>query len=61
MPVDIRPLYRLRKYQTDVNNEHIRLEMEYDILEGDWTDAGMFESLLVANQMLNQCRNGLEM
>lgn len=38
---------------TGVNNEYIRLgELAYDILEGDWTDAGTFESLLYANQML---------
>ena len=43
---------------TDVNNEYIkRGEMEYDILEGDWTDAGTFESLQVANQMLLGCDN----
>jgi glucose-1-phosphate thymidylyltransferase len=46
---------------TDVNNEYIkRGEMEYDILEGDWTDAGTFESLQVANQMLLECNNELE-
>ncbi len=46
---------------TDVNNAYIRLsEMEYDILEGDWTDAGTFESLLLANQMLNRCRNEIQ-
>lgn len=38
---------------TDINNEYIKLgEMEYDILEGDWTDAGTFESLQIANRML---------
>lgn len=43
---------------TDVNNEYIkRSEMEYDILEGDWTDAGTFESLQIANQMLLECNN----
>lgn len=43
---------------TDVNNEYIkRGEMEYDILEGDWTDAGTFESLQIANQMLRGCNN----
>ena len=43
---------------TDVNNQYIkRGEMEYDVLEGDWTDAGTFESLQVANQMLLECSN----
>ncbi len=43
---------------TDVLNEYIkRSELEYDILSGDWTDAGTFESLSVANEILNQCRN----
>ena len=46
---------------TDVNNEYIkRSELEYDILEGDWTDAGTFESLFVANQMLNKCENKIQ-
>jgi len=43
---------------TDVNNEYIKIgEMQYDILEGDWTDAGTFESLQIANQMLLNCNN----
>ena len=43
---------------TDVNNEYIkRGEMEYDILEGEWMDAGTFESLQIANQMLLECNN----
>jgi glucose-1-phosphate thymidylyltransferase len=43
---------------SDVNNEYIKLsEMEYDILEGDWTDAGTFESLQIANRMLLECNN----
>jgi len=38
---------------TDVNNEYIKLgELNYEILEGDWTDAGTFESLLQANNLL---------
>ncbi len=43
---------------TDVNNEYVRRgEMEYDILEGEWMDAGTFESLQIANRMLLQCNN----
>lgn len=38
---------------TDVNNAYIRMgQMEYDILEGFWTDAGTFDSLLRANELV---------
>jgi len=37
---------------TEVNNQYIKLgELTYDILEGDWTDAGTFESLNFANKL----------
>jgi glucose-1-phosphate thymidylyltransferase len=40
---------------TDVNNKYIELgEMTYDILDGWWTDAGTFESLLLANNLVAQ-------
>jgi glucose-1-phosphate thymidylyltransferase len=40
---------------TDVNNRYIEEgTMTYDILEGWWTDAGTFESLLRANQLVAQ-------
>jgi glucose-1-phosphate thymidylyltransferase len=40
---------------TDVNNRYIEQgTMTYDILEGWWTDAGTFESLLRANQLVAQ-------
>ena len=40
---------------TDVNNRYIeRGELTYDILEGWWTDAGTFESLLRANKLVAQ-------
>lgn len=46
---------------TDVNNEYIKLgNMEYDVLEGDWTDAGTFESLQFANKLLFACNNKIE-
>jgi glucose-1-phosphate thymidylyltransferase len=42
---------------TDVNNAYIaRGTMAYDILEGWWTDAGTFESLLRANNLVAQLR-----
>lgn len=38
---------------TDVNNEYInRRQLEYNVVEGRWTDAGTFESLGEANQIL---------
>jgi glucose-1-phosphate thymidylyltransferase len=40
---------------TDVNNRYIEKGMmTWDILEGWWTDAGTFESLLRANQLVAQ-------
>src|SRR3989338_7535963 len=37
---------------TDVNNAYIKLgQLTYDILEGEWTDAGTFESLNYANKL----------
>jgi len=40
---------------TDVNNAYIaRGEMQYDVLEGWWTDAGTFESLFRANQLVRE-------
>jgi glucose-1-phosphate thymidylyltransferase len=40
---------------TDVNNRYIEKGlMTWDILEGWWTDAGTFESLLRANQWVSQ-------
>ncbi len=38
---------------TDVNNYYIRQgAMTYEIVKGDWTDAGTFESLLRANNLI---------
>jgi glucose-1-phosphate thymidylyltransferase len=38
---------------TDVNNAYIREgDLYYDILQGWWTDAGQFESLFRANQLV---------
>ena len=38
---------------TSVNNKYIELgELEYDIYDGHWTDAGTFESLHEANQLM---------
>ena len=38
---------------SSVNNEYVRRkQMTYGIVEGDWTDAGTFESLQYANNLL---------
>ncbi|MBI3313336.1 MAG: NTP transferase domain-containing protein [Candidatus Omnitrophica bacterium] len=38
---------------TDVNNHYLKKgQLEYDTLEGYWTDAGTFESLYRANRLL---------
>jgi glucose-1-phosphate thymidylyltransferase len=43
---------------TDVNNAYIeRGQMTYDILDGWWTDAGTFESLLLANNLVANLHN----
>ncbi|MBI1751810.1 MAG: NTP transferase domain-containing protein [Acidobacteria bacterium] len=43
---------------TSVNNEYIQREgLEFDIVQGDWTDAGTFESLAEANTMMLACGN----
>jgi len=46
---------------TDVNNRYIdRGEMTWGVLDGWWTDAGTFESLLLANQLVSKtCANNL--
>lgn len=44
---------------TDVNNAYIeRGLMTYDVLEGWWTDAGTFESLLKASNLVAQTEQG---
>ena len=43
---------------TSVNNAYVAAgELEYDILEGNWTDAGTFESLLYANEIMMRVGN----
>jgi len=49
----IKPSDRGELEITDVNNRYIEKRlMTWDILEGWWTDAGTFESLLHANQLV---------
>lgn len=48
----IKPSDRGEYEITAINNEYIRLgELTYDILAGEWTDAGTFESLNYANKI----------
>ena len=49
----LRPSGRGELEITDVNNQYIEKGlMTWDVLEGWWTDAGTFESLLNANQLV---------
>ncbi len=42
---------------TDVNNEYIRLdEMSYSLLSGYWSDAGTFESLFRASELVRNMK-----
>ncbi len=53
----LRPSARNELEITDVNNTYIeRGEMTWEILEGWWTDAGTFESLYRATQLVAQMR-----
>ncbi len=48
----LKPSHRGELEITDVNNAYIkRGELEYSVLDGWWTDAGTFESLLKANNL----------
>jgi glucose-1-phosphate thymidylyltransferase len=47
---------------TDVNNAYIREgAMTFSFLDGWWTDAGTFESLLRAGNLVAQSRRGIEL
>jgi len=55
---DNRPSPRGEYEITSVNNEFIRRnQLQFDIVDGGWTDAGTFESLAEANAMLLGARN----
>lgn len=54
----IRPSARGELEITTVNNWYVEhAAMTYDIVYGEWTDAGTFESLMHANQMLFSINN----
>lgn len=43
---------------TSVNNIYIQnKKLEFDIIEGNWTDAGTIESLQYANELMNRVQN----
>jgi glucose-1-phosphate thymidylyltransferase len=49
----LRPSARGEYEITDVNNTYIKAgALTYDIIEGWWTDAGTFESLMRANELV---------
>jgi len=51
----LRPSGRGEMEITDVNNAYLgRGDLEHDVLEGWWTDAGTFESLFRANQLVRE-------
>ena len=46
---------------TSVNNEYIKNnELTYDVLKGEWIDAGTFESLQYANKMALKYNNEIQ-
>ncbi|MGR6835320.1 sugar phosphate nucleotidyltransferase [Syntrophomonas erecta] len=56
----IRPSERGEYEITSVNNEYIKSsQLCYDILHGKWADAGTFESLAYANQIMLAVNNQL--
>ena len=60
----LRPSHRHEYEITDVNNSYLReAQLTYDILDGWWTDAGTFESLWQAGNMVRKkvlCRQQRE-
>jgi glucose-1-phosphate thymidylyltransferase len=56
---ELKPSGRGELEITDVNNEYvIRDKMRYSVLNGYWSDAGTFESLLRAGMMVGRKENG---
>ena len=57
---NLRPSGRGELEITDVNNEYIRIgEMDFSQLKGYWSDAGTFESLFRASEMVRDMRSGI--
>jgi glucose-1-phosphate thymidylyltransferase len=56
----IKPSARGEYEITAVNNAYIaRRELQYDVYDGHWTDAGTFESLMEANRLLSETQNAI--
>jgi glucose-1-phosphate thymidylyltransferase len=56
----VRPSRRGELEITSVNNEYIKLgALEYEVVRGEWTDAGTLESLAYANEILMKNGNRL--
>lgn len=54
----IKPSARGEYEITSVNNAYIaQRQLEYDLYEGAWTDAGTFESLMDANRLMAEVQN----
>jgi len=57
----IKPSARGEYEITSVNNEYIKNdELTYDVLKGEWTDAGTFESLQYANKIAFNYSNKIQ-
>ena len=57
----LKPSVRGEYEITSVNNEYIKnSELTYDILKGEWTDAGTFESLQYASKMTFKYDNNIQ-
>jgi glucose-1-phosphate thymidylyltransferase len=58
---NLKPSARGELEITDVNNAYIQAgDLHYDILDGWWTDAGQFESLYHATQLVAESRMALK-
>ncbi len=57
----IKPSARGEYEITAVNNAYIaQRQLQFDIYDGQWTDAGTFESLIEANRLLSDVKNAIE-
>ncbi|PKP58770.1 spore coat protein [Candidatus Atribacteria bacterium HGW-Atribacteria-1] len=57
----LKPSVRGEYEITSVNNEYIKNnELTYDVLKGEWTDAGTFESLQYANKIAFKYNNEIQ-
>jgi len=57
----IKPSRRGELEISDVNNEYVKQnQLTYGIVEGNWTDAGTFESFQYANKLLFEINNEIQ-